>query len=153
MEEVTIQFVNIPEVSLSEYAEQLEVSNEEALAILEGEGVNMDQPTGDPKVLFDAVVEAVDAYRTAADLEAQATAILAKARELRRLIGSNVITVQPGAAPKLERTGCNCYVANLDEETRFVLHHGSHALACPQYSRSLDPVDDQNDRDFRAAHS
>lgn len=64
----------------------------------------MDQPTGDPKVIFDAIVEAVDASRTAADLEAQATAILAKAKELRRLIGGNVITVQPGAPPKLERT-------------------------------------------------
>ena len=37
MKEVTIQFVDIPEVSLSEYAEQLEVSNEEALAILEAD--------------------------------------------------------------------------------------------------------------------
>ena len=37
MKEVTIQFVNIPEVTLSEYAEQLEVSNEEALAILDAD--------------------------------------------------------------------------------------------------------------------
>ena len=37
MKDITIQFVNIPEVSLSEYAEQLEVSNEEALAILEAD--------------------------------------------------------------------------------------------------------------------
>ena len=37
MKDITIQFVNIPEVSLSEYAEQLEVSNEEALAILDAD--------------------------------------------------------------------------------------------------------------------
>jgi len=33
----TIQYITIPEVSLSEYAEQLEVSEEEALAILESD--------------------------------------------------------------------------------------------------------------------
>jgi len=37
MKEVTIEFINIPEVTLSEYAEQLEVSNEEALAILDAD--------------------------------------------------------------------------------------------------------------------
>ena len=37
MKDITIQFVNIPDVSLSEYAEQLEVSNEEALAILDAD--------------------------------------------------------------------------------------------------------------------
>lgn len=35
MQDITI--IHIPEVSLSEYADQLEVSNEEALAILEAE--------------------------------------------------------------------------------------------------------------------
>ena len=35
--EPIIKFIEIPEVSLSEYAEQLEVSNEEALAILEAD--------------------------------------------------------------------------------------------------------------------
>jgi len=37
IEGITIEFINIPEVTLSEYAEQLEVSNEEALAILDAD--------------------------------------------------------------------------------------------------------------------
>jgi len=35
--EPIIKFITIPEVTLSEYAEQLEVSNEEALAILDAD--------------------------------------------------------------------------------------------------------------------
>jgi len=37
MKDITIDFVTIPEVTLDEYAEQLGVSNEEALAILDAD--------------------------------------------------------------------------------------------------------------------
>jgi len=37
MKDITIEFITIPEITLSEYAEQLEVSNEEALAILDAD--------------------------------------------------------------------------------------------------------------------
>jgi hypothetical protein len=57
------------------------------------------------------------------------------------------------AVPALEPTGCTCYVAELDAETQFGLRWGAHALECPRYRRSLDPVDDANDQDYRATHS
>ena len=56
-------------------------------------------------------------------------------------------------AKDLEPTGCTCYVADLDAETQFGLRWGAHGLECPRYRRSLDPVDDANDQEFRATHS
>ena len=50
-------------------------------------------------------------------------------------------------------TECNCYVAELDEETRFSLHYGAHSPECPAYSESLDPVDWLNDTTFRLQHA
>ncbi len=52
---------------------------------------------------------------------------------------------------RLERPSCACYVRRLRPEVRFGLHDGAHALDCPTYSPSLDPVDRANDDDFRAA--
>ena len=57
------------------------------------------------------------------------------------------------AVPALEPTGCTCYVAELDAETQFGLRWGAHGLECPRYRRSLDPVDDADDQDYRATHS
>ena len=48
---------------------------------------------------------------------------------------------------------CTCYVAELDAETQFGLRWGAHGLECPRFNRSLDPVDDANDQEFRATHS
>ena len=44
---------------------------------------------------------------------------------------------------------CDCYVQQLDEETRFSLHLGAHNLKCPVYVESRDPVDFANDEDIR----
>ena len=49
--------------------------------------------------------------------------------------------------------GCTCYVASLDAESRFGLRWGAHGLACPRYRRSLDPIDDAQDQDYRTTHS
>ena len=57
------------------------------------------------------------------------------------------------AVPAPEPNGCTCYVAELDAETQFGLRWGAHGLECPRYRRSLDPVDDANDQDYRATHS
>lgn len=46
---------------------------------------------------------------------------------------------------------CNCYVSKLKPETQFSLRYGAHALACPVYRVSRDPVDAADDSDFRAA--
>jgi hypothetical protein len=48
---------------------------------------------------------------------------------------------------------CTCYVADLDAEAQFGLRWGAHGLECPRFNRSLDPVDDANDQEFRATHS
>ena len=56
-------------------------------------------------------------------------------------------------AKDLKPTGCTCYVADLDAEAQFGLRWGAHGLECPRYRRSLDPVDDANDQEFRATHS
>jgi hypothetical protein len=53
------------------------------------------------------------------------------------------------------RPKCNCPVAHLPECTRWSLHYGAHALDCPVYSPSLDPVDAMHDARLRrlfAAH-
>ena len=44
---------------------------------------------------------------------------------------------------------CNCYVATLNEEARFCLRYGAHDTDCPVYRVSLDPVDRENDKEFR----
>jgi hypothetical protein len=56
-------------------------------------------------------------------------------------------------AKDLKPTSCTCYVADLDAETQFCLRWGAHGFECPRYRRSLDPVDDANDQDYRATHS
>ena len=47
---------------------------------------------------------------------------------------------------------CQCYVKNLPPEVRFGLHYGTHALDCPVYRVSRDPVDVQHDSDVRARY-
>jgi hypothetical protein len=44
---------------------------------------------------------------------------------------------------------CRCYAAALDQLTRFGLRRGAHALDCPIYRPSLDPVDAANDQETR----
>jgi hypothetical protein len=44
---------------------------------------------------------------------------------------------------------CRCYAAALDKETQFGLHRGAHALDCPMYRPSLDPVDAAQDQEAR----
>ena len=47
---------------------------------------------------------------------------------------------------------CDCYVRLLSAETRFSLHYGAHSPTCPRYRVSLDPVDRENDEEFRNTH-
>ena len=44
---------------------------------------------------------------------------------------------------------CRCYVYELDKLTQFGLRRGAHALECPVYRPSLDPVDAANDQETR----
>ena len=44
---------------------------------------------------------------------------------------------------------CDCYVRRLHPEMRVALHYGAHNPTCPAYRESLDPVDQQHDREFR----
>ena len=44
---------------------------------------------------------------------------------------------------------CNCWVATKSEEERFGIRYGAHALKCPAFRQSLDPVDAANDRELR----
>lgn len=44
---------------------------------------------------------------------------------------------------------CRCYVRRLTEEARFGLRCGAHALDCPTYHPSRDPIDRAADEDFR----
>lgn len=45
---------------------------------------------------------------------------------------------------------CDCYVATLSPEDRFGLRYGAHALECPIYRVSGDPVDRAKDERIRA---
>ena len=45
---------------------------------------------------------------------------------------------------------CNCYVSNLDLEVQFSLRYGAHALSCPVYRASSDPVDNAEDCLYRS---
>ncbi len=40
---------------------------------------------------------------------------------------------------------CTCYVAALPPVDRFAIRYGAHALLCPVFRPSLDPVDRIND--------
>ncbi len=44
---------------------------------------------------------------------------------------------------------CNCWVAAKSEEERFGIRYGAHALKCPTFRQSLDPVDAANDQELR----
>ncbi len=44
---------------------------------------------------------------------------------------------------------CNCWVAHESEEIRFGIRFGAHALDCPTYRPSLDPVDEAEDNELR----
>ena len=44
---------------------------------------------------------------------------------------------------------CNCWVATKSEEERFGIRYGAHALECPAFQQSLDPVDAANDQELR----
>ena len=46
-------------------------------------------------------------------------------------------------------TACNCYVRDLNAYQQFALHYGAHSLSCPVYRKSLDPIDDVQDRENR----
>ena len=45
--------------------------------------------------------------------------------------------------------GCTCWVATRSEEERFGIRYGAHALGCPSFRESSDPVDAANDRELR----
>jgi hypothetical protein len=49
------------------------------------------------------------------------------------------------------QTDCECWVSKMSAEFRFGVRWGSHDFACRRYQRSLDPVDDLEDSDLRAA--
>lgn len=51
------------------------------------------------------------------------------------------------------RLHCTCYVRRLDAETVFALRRGAHATTCPCYRPSVDPVDRDEDADFRDSSS
>ena len=44
---------------------------------------------------------------------------------------------------------CACYVKALEPVVRFGLHYGAHALDCPTYRVSRDPVDAAKDIEDR----
>lgn len=44
---------------------------------------------------------------------------------------------------------CTCYVSYLPEAIRFVLRYGAHEETCPVYRPSADPVDRENDTEYR----
>ena len=44
---------------------------------------------------------------------------------------------------------CACYVRDLPSLHRFQLRWGAHALDCPTYKPSLDPVDNAEDAEVR----
>lgn len=46
---------------------------------------------------------------------------------------------------------CRCYARFLTPDVQFYLRYGSHALDCPLYRPSGDPVDRAADEEFRAA--
>ena len=48
---------------------------------------------------------------------------------------------------------CRCYAAALDQLTRFGLRRGAHALDCPVYRPSLDPVDAAQDQKTRTHYT
>ena len=48
---------------------------------------------------------------------------------------------------------CTCYVGSLSDEARFSIHYGAHALDCPVYRPSLDPVDAMHDQDLRSRYT
>lgn len=45
---------------------------------------------------------------------------------------------------------CTCYVRFLSDHARFCLHHGAHNPTCPKYHPSLDPIDRQDEVEYRA---
>ena len=50
-------------------------------------------------------------------------------------------------------TKCRCYVLTLDALTRFGLRRGAHALDCPEYRESPDPVDTAQDQETRTHYT
>ena len=48
---------------------------------------------------------------------------------------------------------CNCYVMYLGPEAQFCLRFGAHALSCPVYRESGDPVDKRADELIRIVHT
>ncbi len=44
---------------------------------------------------------------------------------------------------------CTCYVRLLHQRIRFTLRWGAHALDCPSYRESGDPVDRARDEEMR----
>ena len=46
---------------------------------------------------------------------------------------------------------CRCYVGGLPSDMQFELRWGAHALDCPVYRPSRDPVDNAKDAEVRAA--
>ena len=44
---------------------------------------------------------------------------------------------------------CTCYVRLFDQQVRFTLRWGAHALDCPSYRESGDPVDRAEDEEIR----
>lgn len=59
----------------------------------------------------------------------------------------------PPTAKARSLDGCRCYVKKLPREFQFQLRWGAHALDCPIYRPSMDPVDNQQDIDARAVLS
>ena len=48
---------------------------------------------------------------------------------------------------------CTCYVKTLSLEAHFCTRWGAHALTCPAYHESLDPVDRLHDKAQREAQA
>ncbi len=57
------------------------------------------------------------------------------------------------AAIQVVKEACNCYVNDLTNNIIYGLHWGAHDLSCPVYRLSRDPVDAQNDDDYRQWHA
>lgn len=54
---------------------------------------------------------------------------------------------ESGAATRLDV--CRCYVRDLPREHQLQLRWGAHALDCPTYCPSQDPVDNAKDNEVR----
>lgn len=111
----------------------------------------------DPSMLYERGDEVIGSVDAASPEEAITKVMKAIGVDMLKAYGPEeyaaTILKHVEAVPASEPNGCTCYVADLDAEAQFCLRWGAHGLECPRYRRSLDPVDDANDQDYRATHS